>query len=126
MSQTRLEAIDGGVRARARAKGFPAEAFTDDALQWKYVLDKRAEYEQYYVLTGRENTLYSSNYLARLWVDPKLITEPLTDEQRETANAWKIAYLQRLRRENTDESYINAYLTAWNLSAAEVFGQTNR
>jgi hypothetical protein len=41
------------------------------------------------------------------------------------ANAWKIAYLQRLRREKTDESYINAYLQAWNLSATEVFGGTN-
>jgi hypothetical protein len=34
---------------------------------------------------------------------------------------WKIAYLQRLRKEKTDESYINAYLKAWNLSPAEAF-----
>jgi hypothetical protein len=45
----------------------------------------------------------------------------MTAKEVKTTNAWKLAYLQRLRGENTDESYINAYLQAWNLSASEVF-----
>jgi len=88
-------------------------------------LDKHAEYQYQYVGTHRENTIYASNYLARLWVDPKLITQPLTDEQLKAAAAWKIAYVQRLRKENSDTSYISAYLQVWNLSAADVFGVTN-
>lgn len=59
--------------------------------------------------------------LQGLVVDRKLITEPLMEDQLRAANAWKVAYLQRLRREKVDESYINAYLKAWSLSAAEVF-----
>jgi hypothetical protein len=55
-----------------------------------------------------------------IWLS-KLITDPLAPDQVAAANAWKIAYLQRLRKENTDESYISAYLTAWKLSATEVF-----
>jgi len=42
-------------------------------------------------------------------------------DQSKASAAWKISYLQRLRREHTDDSYINAYLNAWNLSATEVF-----
>lgn len=125
MTEGGLEAMDGGVRGRAQALGFPPEAFTDEALHWRYVLEKRAEYEQQYVRTRAENTLRSSNFLARVWVDPKLITEPLTDAQLKAADAWEIAYLQRLHREQADESYINAYLQAWNLSGTEVFGTTN-
>jgi hypothetical protein len=53
--------------------------------------------------------------------DQNLITDPLREEHLAAANAWKIAYLNRLRKENTDESYINAYLKAWNLSAVEVW-----
>ena len=45
----------------------------------------------------------------------------LTAEQIRAASAWKMAYLQRLRREKIDTSYVDAYLRAWNLSWAEVF-----
>jgi len=54
------------------------------------------------------------------------VTQPLADEQLRAANAWKIAYLQRLRKESTNEPYVNAYFQAWNLSAAQVFGGTNK
>ena len=37
-------------------------------------------------------------------------------------DAWKVAYLRRLRAEKTDESYIKAYLKAWNLDPKDVFG----
>jgi hypothetical protein len=82
---------------------YPTEAFTDEALFWRRVLDNRHDFD------------FETNKIAR----------PLTDAQMKAANAWKIAYLQRLRREKTDESYINAYLKAWNLSPAEVFPETN-
>jgi hypothetical protein len=125
MTKAELEGSDRTTRRRAQALGYPPEAFTDEALQWTYVLEKRAEYEQQYVQTHTENTLYSSNFLARLWVDPKLVTEPLSDRQLEAGRAWKIAYLQRLRHERTDECYINAYLQAWSLAPADVFGGSN-
>lgn len=118
-----LDQEDRRMRARAQAAGFPTEALTDEALRWAYILEKRAEYEKDYVRGHLAGTMFSSNYLARLYVEPKFITEPLSDEQLKVANAWKITYLQRLRREKADESYINAYLKAWNLSPAEVFGQ---
>ena len=58
--------------------------------------------------------------------DRALITEPLTQDQLDTANAWKVAYLNRLRAEKWDESYINAYLQAWNLSEEYVFGKEKK
>lgn len=122
----RLKAMDVSARQEVQALGYPPEAFTDEALHWNYILEQRAQYEQQYTRTGTENTLSSSNFLAKVWVEPNLITQPLSDEQLKAANAWKMAYLQRLRREQTDESYINAYLQAWNLSADDVFGTTNR
>jgi hypothetical protein len=45
----------------------------------------------------------------------------LSAEDLHAANAWKREYLRRLRRENTDESYINAYMKEWGLSSNEVF-----
>ncbi len=121
LTEAGLERMDDASRKRAEDTGYPSEAFSLEALRWTYVFRKRDEYEQ---LFGRLPAGYgprSSNYLARLWVDPKLITDPLTDDQLKAANAWKVAYLQRLRKENTDESYISAYLKAWNLSSNDVF-----
>ena len=63
-----------------------------------------------------------SNFFRGVYVDHKYITEPLSNEDIQAANAWKVAYLRRLRYEKTDESYINAYLKAWGLSSNEVFG----
>jgi len=51
---------------------------------------------------------------------------PATEEERSTANKWKVAYLQRLRREKTDDSYLNAYLAAWKLKRAQVFEEETR
>ena len=50
---------------------------------------------------------------------------PLTGAETNSMNAWKCRYLRRLRAEKTDESYIDAYLKAWNLDARDVFGRTN-
>jgi hypothetical protein len=67
-----------------------------------------------------------ARFLDRLLVDTNLIINPLTEEQRSAANGWKVAYLQRLRREKTDESYLNAYLAAWKLDHAQVFQEEMR
>jgi hypothetical protein len=101
--------------------GCPPEAITDDALYWTYVEQQREVYNtQIAPLVGR-NPYVVSNYLAKLYVASEVVTNTLTPEQLKAANAWKVAYLQRLQRENTDDSYINAYLKAWNLTASEVF-----
>jgi len=72
---------------------------------------------------GDFNDRFLDRFMQKLAVDSKYITEPLTSDQLKEANAWKVAYLQRLRREKTDESYINAYLEAWNLTEEEVFSE---
>ena len=90
---------------------YPPESFTTNALYWAYILKNRKFYEKYTLIPPE------------LAVDSKLITEPLTADQLKAANAWKLVYLQRLRREKADEQYIQAYLKAWNLTEKEVFGQ---
>jgi len=97
-------------------RGYPPELVSEPALYWAYVGSRRQEFAEVI-----PNTPISKSLLSRTTTDPKLITDPLAPDQVSAANAWKIAYLQRLRKENTDESYINSYLKAWNLSAAEVF-----
>lgn len=99
---------------------YPAEAFTDDALYWNYVLRKRHEYEEEIERDKGLRQASHDDFLKGLDVDAKLITEPLTAEQKKAANAWKVKYLQRLHREKEYETYIDAYLKAWNLSRAEV------
>lgn len=119
-TQARLDAMRANQRRDLETQGYPPEAFSDEALHWTYVLEKWAQYQRDYVRAGPESP-DPSNFLAHVFVDSRLVTNPPTEVQEKAANAWKFAYLQRLRRENTDESYINAYLKAWNLSAADVF-----
>ena len=111
---------DWHIRHNLLNYNYPPEAFTTNALFWAYVQMKRAEYQQFVEST---NDPAYRTVMGNLLVDPKLVNEPLPPEQIRAANAWKIAYLQRLRREKTDEQYIQAYLRAWDLNAAEVFGQ---
>jgi hypothetical protein len=85
------------------------------------VLRKRKEYANLVKPAGPPDETAVNEFFAKVYVDRKLITEPLTPEQLREANAWKVAYLRRLRKEKTDESYITAYLKAWNLTEAEVF-----
>ncbi len=73
----------------------------------------------------RTNEPIFENFMNNLVVEPKFITDPLTADQIEAACAWKIAYLQRLRSEKVDQSYINAYLKAWKLSPEQVFNSKN-
>jgi hypothetical protein len=104
--------------------GYPAEAFSESALYWSYVFHQRQELAAVVPDAPNKDGQLSKAFLSHVAVDSKLITEPLTGEQLRAANAWKITYLQRLCNEKTNESYINAYLQAWNLSAAQVFGGT--
>lgn len=122
----RLAQGDVWKKQGAQELGTPAESLRDDALFWSYVLRKREEYETKIAPLAGANSRIVTNWLSRLFVEPKYVTEPLTDAQLKAANAWKFAYLQRLRREKTDESYINAYLKAWNLSRDEVFGESQK
>jgi hypothetical protein len=113
-------------KRRALRAGYPHEAFADSAMFWAYVLARRRDYQEMLSSNVPRHLPLLTNFVNRLAVDPKYVTEPLTEEQIKAANAWKLAYLQRLRREKVDESYIRAYLQAWNLSEAEVFGGANR
>jgi hypothetical protein len=91
------------------------------ALFWAYVLKIGKDYTEESAKNSISSPCAIKTFFYGVAVDPKLITEPLTEEQLQAANAWKYAYLQRLRREKTDESYIQTYLKAWNLSEEQVF-----
>ena len=113
-------------KARAAESGFPPEGLTDEALLWAYVFKMREKYQNLLKEGKTETSVSIKNLFSQLAVDRRYVAEPLSDAQAQLKNAWKIAYLQRLRKEKTDESYINAYLQAWNLSPAEVFSGTNQ
>ncbi len=110
------------IRTEPLKDNYPPEAFTQDALFWTYVQINRGVY-QGMVDNGQTNWGTFQHFMSNLVVDSKYITEPLSPEQIQAESAWKIAYLQRLRREKTDEQYIQAYLQAWNLTESQVFGQ---
>jgi hypothetical protein len=114
------------MREEATGLGYPSEALSDDALLWSYVQTKRDEYQEWSADTTSATVRSGSNFFRRVYVDRKYITEPLSADDIQAANAWKVAYLRRLRQEKTDESYINAYLQAWNLSSNDVFGGGRR
>jgi hypothetical protein len=117
-----VDQVKTTLRSEPMTRNYPAEAFTEEALFWAYVLEAREEYTGQIAPFIAVKPSVATNWLGRQPFDPKLVAEPLTEEQLKTANAWKISYLQRLRREKVDESYINAYLKAWNLTPTQVFG----
>jgi len=104
--------------------GFPAEAFDEDALFWTHVMKKREEYESLVASGQNKNDTMLANFFRRVYVDREYITKHLNDKDIAAANAWKITYLKRLRAEAADESYINAYLQAWNLDASHLAGDS--
>ena len=108
------------------AKSFflPFECVTPEAYQWDHVMRKRTEYEALVSSGKAEEPSEIERFFSRVSVDHAFITEPLTQDQIDAANAWKVAYLNRLRSEQWDDSYINAYLQAWNLSEEYVFGSS--
>jgi hypothetical protein len=100
--------------------GFPGEAFSDTALFWAYVMKSREEYRRLQT-SGTSNAVLTERFFRVLLVDPKYVTDPLSSQQIEAADEWKTTYLQRLRREGTNETYITAYLRAWELTPEGVF-----
>jgi len=103
--------------------GVPEEALTEEALFWCYVMRKQKAIEQIRAdARARTPTPWLDKRieleLRQSAVDTNHLTAPMTGAQIETANRWKIAYLSRLRREQIDEAYINAYLKAWKLPAS--------
>jgi hypothetical protein len=104
---------------------FPPDAFAKDALFWAYVQAERAESRALLDSGVTTNQPGFQNFIGNLLVDSKYVLQPLTPDQIEAANLWKIAYLKRLQSQNANQSYINAYLQAWNLSSNEVFKQGN-
>ena len=116
--------LNGGEQLREKREieaGYPPEAFSEDALLWTYILEMRRQYQELAHTAGATNDVSVQNFVLRLLVDTKYLTEPSDAEVLKLANAWKIAYLQRLRNEKVDESYISAYLKAWDLKPDEVF-----
>ena len=100
----------------------PHESINPESFKWDHVMRKRTEYEEL-VASGKYNDEKVKKwFFDHVYVEHELITEPLTEEQVDAANAWKVAYLNRLRYEKWDKSYINAYLEAWNLTDEYVFG----
>ena len=101
--------------------GFPTEAFGDDALLWCYVVNKRRDYQELVRQGHGTNDVAIEKFKQELPVDAKYLTEPPDAEVQKRANAWKFAYLRRLRSQKIHEPYMDAYLKAWNLNPGEVF-----
>ena len=106
--------------------GYPYECISPEAYLWEHVMQKRIEYEKLIAEGIKETSVSFKILFNNVYVDHALITEPLTQEQSDAANAWKVQYLNRLRSEQWDESYINAYLQAWNLTEEYVFGDKSK
>jgi hypothetical protein len=137
MKPEELDRILGADRREAEGLGYPSECLTPDAYRWSHIMQKRQEYAEMLASDGYkvceriasgqyDVNIIVSNFFRHVYVDRKYIIEPLTDEDTKAANAWKVAYLRRLRQEKTDESYIKAYLKAWNLSEKQVFDESTQ
>jgi hypothetical protein len=110
------------IREQAAALNYPTGAFTKDAIFWTYVQSKRVEYQKILNSTGSTNALLMT-FFGMLIVDRKYVTEPLTPDQKAAASAamaWRIDYLKRLQSQKIGQSYINAYLKAWNIQSGEL------
>ena len=113
-------------RDRSLEAGYPEEAFSASALFWSYVVGERNKYQAWLDRGRSTDSPIMQRLVGDLPVEASYIVEPLSEVQLRDANAWKFSYLRRLHQEKADEAYISAYLQAWHLSVAEVFGPTNR
>ena len=123
------ESVTGGVVSRrdiAVRENYPPEFHNEEAYFWNGILALRADYQKAFERDGGDEEQMELFFWSKLPVDRKYILDPLTEEGMRAANAWKVAYLNRLRSENWDESYINAYLQAWNLTEEYVFGASSQ
>jgi len=121
ISQKDINSALNAEKERAISLNCPPEALTDDALHWANVVHQNQQYQndiQRMPIEVVQAVAHNSG------MDLTQITNSLSADQIKAANAWKVAYLQRLQKEKVDKSYIDAYLQAWNLPATEVFGQS--
>ena len=108
-------------KERAISLNYPPEALADDALHCAYMVHQSQQYQQDIQRMPIEVVQAVAHNSG---TDLTQLTNSLSAAQIKAANAWKVAYLQRLQKEKVDKSYIDAYLQAWNLPATEVFGQS--
>lgn len=120
-SKSTLELLKKNGIADAINSHYPSEAFEEDTLFWSYVSAMQNEY-QGIINSGQANRVRLKNLMKNLTVDPNYVTNSPSQQQIQAMNTWKISYLQRLRKENTDEMYIKAYLKTWKLTEEQVFG----
>ena len=106
---------------RYTSLGFPKEAFSAEVLDWEYVRRKRKDRESILLEQDdfRRNMLLETFNQHLACAESLVVSEP-SDEEIRVTTGWRIAYIRRLRREGTDESYIEAYKKAWNLSEEEL------
>lgn len=103
--------------ARYVALGFPRNAFSSTVLDWEYIRCKRAEREE--IVSDSDEfrrNLLLDDFNQHLACPSSFVESEPTDEEIRVTTGWRVDYLRRLRREGTDESYIEAYKKAWNLS----------
>ena len=113
------ESLDTDLRD-AKLFFYPTECVSPESYMWDHVMRKRKEYEALMNGPEADSKITQNLFWDRVYVDHSLITKPLLPdlitEQFKAANAWKVAYLKRLRVEKWDESYITAYKEAWSLT----------
>ena len=112
-----IESRRSGLASRYVGLGFPKEAFSAITLDWEYVRSKRQERELIDSdLDAFRRNMLLEDFNQHLACPSSLVESDPTDEELRVTRGWRIDYLRRLRREGTDESYIEAYKKAWNLS----------
>ena len=93
------------------------EAFSPEVIKWEYVSRKRHELQRILEQSNKPDFEGVLAYFKRTLECPfDIISMPPSAEEIRVTTGWRIEYLRRLRREGTDESYIEAYKKAWNLS----------
>jgi len=103
------------VQLKALEAGIPHEAVEHEALRWIYMLSKRKEYHRRVEMGLEDGNTVSSEFAETLGIDAKLVLQPVTADDLRDANAWKSRYVNRLLREEVDQSYVSAYCRAWGL-----------
>ena len=110
-----------GIASRFRSLGFPKEALSSAILEWEYVRCKRVERESIVRESDEfRRSLLLETFKQHLACPSSLVESEPTDEELRVTRGWRIDYLLRLRREGTDESYIEAYKEAWDLSEEDL------
>lgn len=121
LTSTELADMIGHWRQEAADSGYPAEALTDEALRLTYLVQVRADYQNALAAQAVGNTLPMRRLERRLYVPLEEVKQPAGNADQGALAAWKTTYLRRLRAQRVDESYIIAYMKAWNLNPKLVF-----